>query len=238
MKLETLALLKNISCLLVEDDEIAAIAIEQGLKPYCKKIAIANDGEEGLKLYKKYLFDMVITDINLPKINGFEMIREILVFNPTQDFIVITSYDTDDNILTSIKEGAYIYMRKPLSLIELQTHLIMFSQRKIKKNNKIRLSQNIFLDTQTQIIYKNNQKLFLSPKLNKIFWLLYYNKNNIVSYDNIISYVYDDEETNINTIRMALLRLKKQIGNDLIQNVSNLGYSLKIDFKTHMNTRF
>lgn len=238
MKLETLALLKNISCLLVEDDEIAAIAIEQGLKPYCKKIAIANDGEEGLKLYKKYLFDMVITDINLPKINGFEMIREILVFNPTQDFIVITSYDTDDNILTSIKEGAYIYMRKPLSLIELQTHLIMFSQRKIKKNNKIRLSQNIFLDTQTQIIYKNNQKLFLSPKLNKIFWLLYYNKNNIVSYDNIISYVYDDEETNINTIRMALLRLKKQIGNDLIQNVSNLGYSLKIVFKTHMNTRF
>lgn len=238
MKLETLALLKNISCLLVEDDEIAAIAIEQGLKPYCKKIVIANDGEEGLKLYKKYLFDMVITDINLPKINGFEMIREILVFNPTQDFIVITSYDTDDNILTSIKEGAYIYMRKPLSLIELQTHLIMFSQRKIKKNNKIHLSQNIFLDTQTRIIYKNNQKLFLSPKLNKIFWLLYYNKNNIVSYDNIISYIYDDEETNINTIRMALLRLKKQIGNDLIQNVSNLGYSLKIDFKTHTNTNF
>lgn len=238
MNIQTLALLKNISCLLVEDDKIAAIAIEQGLKPYCKKIAIANDGEEGFQLYKQYPFDMVITDINLPKINGFEMIREILAINPTQDFIVITSYDTDDNILTSIKEGAYIYMRKPLSLIELQTHLIMFSQRKIKKNNKIQLSENITLDTQTQIIYKDDQELFLSPKLNKIFWLLYYNKNNVVSYDNIISYVYDDEETNINTIRMALLRLKKQIGNDLIQNISNSGYSLKTNFKTDGSTHF
>ncbi|PAF43836.1 response regulator transcription factor [Helicobacter sp. 11S03491-1] len=227
MNLQTLNLLHNISCLLVEDDKIASIAIEQSLKPYCKNFLVANDGEEGLKLYKQHFFDMIITDINLPKINGFEMIREILSINPMQHFIVITSYDTDDNILTSIKEGAYIYMRKPLSLLELQTHLIMFSQRNNLKDDKIQLSKDIVLCLQTQIIYKNNQEIFLSPKLNKIFWLLYYNKNNIVSYDMIISYVYNDEETHINTIRMALARLKKQIGNDLIQNISNIGYILK-----------
>ncbi|PAF44526.1 response regulator transcription factor [Helicobacter sp. 11S02596-1] len=231
MHIQTLKLLSNLSCLLVEDDKIALSAMEQSLKPYCKRFLCASDGEEGLAIYKEHFFDIIITDINLPKLNGFEMIDAILSINQAQEFIIITSYDTDDNIIKSVKEGAYAYMRKPISLIELQTHLIIFSQRKIVKNTKIELSPQIVIDTQSQTIMKNNQELFLSSKLHKIFWLLYYNKNNVVSYETISAYAYD-EETNVNAIRMALLRLKKQIGDGLIQNVFNIGYVLKTDFKS------
>ncbi|WP_249934679.1 response regulator [Campylobacter sp. RM15925] len=72
-----LSKLKNISVLLVEDDENTRLAITQSLEFYCKKIQTAKDGMEGFNKYFKDQFDIVITDINLPNLNGLEMLDEI-----------------------------------------------------------------------------------------------------------------------------------------------------------------
>lgn len=227
MHLHTLKLLSTISILVVEDDEMTLMAIKQGLKPYCEAFYEAKDGYEGLELFKKHRIDIILTDIHLPEMNGFEMITEILLLKPEQLFIVMTSYDTDQNILSSIQEGACSFLRKPLEIKDIQTTLLLCSG-KIKSTIR-QITPEIMIDYRKESIYKNNELIFLSQKGHKIFWLLCYNLEKLVSYAMFEDYIYSGESINKGALHTAILRIKQQLGKDvIIENISNQGYMLKI----------
>lgn len=219
----TLNLLKDCTILLVEDDEIAAIFIKNGLKPYCKQFFSANDGLGGLDMFKNEKIDVIITDIHLPNLNGFDMINEILNLKPSQKFIIITSYDTDVNLLKSIKNGAFAFLRKPIKLEELQTNVLMLNSKDSQKI--IQISQSISVNLNTQTIYKNGNALFLTKTLDRIFWLLCYNLDRMVSYDMIEEFAYGKETSRV-SMQNAILKLKKQLEID-IKNIAETGYVLR-----------
>ncbi len=225
MHRQTLNLLKNISVLVIEDDKLARTAIKQGLKPYCKSFFDAKDGLDGLELFKEHPIDIIITDIHMPNLNGFEMIKEILKLKPEQLFIVMTSYDTDQNILNSINEGACNFLRKPLDIEELQTALLLNSGS--IKYKKLQLTDEILIDYQSEMIYKDGEAVYLSYKNNKIFWILSFNLNKLVSYELFEDYVYDGRAINKGTLHNAILRIKRQFQSINIENIPNLGYILK-----------
>ncbi|MDR2080275.1 MAG: response regulator transcription factor [Campylobacteraceae bacterium] len=222
----TLEMLGNFSILVVEDDDIARAMIKQGLKEYFRAYYDAKDGLEGLDVFKKYHVDIIVTDIHLPKLNGFEMIKEIFILKPKQPFIVITSYDTDQNILSGIKNGAFSFLRKPLDIQDLQTAILLSLSKKINQK-RIRLSPTVMIDTNKETIYKDDELLFLTQVNNKIFWLLCYNLNRLVSYDMIEDYVYYGESVNKSAVHTAVLRIKKCMPDINIENISNAGYILK-----------
>lgn len=226
MHLHTLNLLNSLSLLVVEDDEIARMTIKQDLKSYCKNFYSATDGLEGLSLFKEHQVDIIVTDIHMPGINGFDMIEEILKLKPEQLFLVMTSYDTDENLIQSMKGGACSFLRKPLNMEELQTALVM-SLGRIKYATRT-LSENVYIDYQKEMIYLNNKPIFLSHNCNKIFWLLSYNINHLVSYDMVEDYIYDGEIVNKSTLHNSILRIKKQLTTLCIENISNEGYILKV----------
>lgn len=217
--------LKNTSILIVEDDEIALFGLVQGLKDYSKAVYSATDGLDGLEMYKKHQIDIIITDIHLPSINGFDMMHEILKINPAQKFIVMTSYDNDKNILQSISEGAYMFLKKPISIENLQTQLLLMIGK--ESEDLVCLSSSIKVNPKKQIIYKDLVVITLSYTSNNIFWLLFNNLNRIVDYDVIQDYIYDNEDVSKSAIRMAVSRVSNEIGKDLIENVSGVGYILK-----------
>lgn len=225
MKASSLQLLNNFSILIVEDDEIARLMIKQNIKKYCKAFYEAKDGLEGYEVFKTNTIDLIVTDIQMPNLNGFDMIIKILTLKPHQAFIVMTSYDNDKNILSSAKAGALSFLRKPFEIQDLQTALLL-ALSKIK-NETISLSQNIEINTQNEQIFIDKKPLFLSYKNHKIFWLLYYNINNLVTYEMIEDYIYENQSTNKNTIHSTILRLKKQLYGLKIENIANLGYALK-----------
>ena len=82
---EHLKLLKDLSVLIVEDDEIARELLIGGLKPYCLSVWGAADGLEGLERFKKLAPTIVITDIHMPAMNGFEMMKEMMRIKPAQN---------------------------------------------------------------------------------------------------------------------------------------------------------
>ncbi len=225
MHSQTLNLLENISVLVVEDDELARTAIKQGLKAYCRSFFVAKDGLEGLEVFKKYPIDIIITDIHMPNLNGFEMIKEILKLKPGQLFIVMTSYDTDKNILSSINEGACSFLRKPLDIEDLQTALLLNSGN--IKYKKLQLTDEVLIDYQTEMIYKDGEVVYLSHKSNKIFWMLSFNVNKLVSYELFEDFVYEGEVINHSTLHNAILRIKKQFKSLNIENIPNSGYILR-----------
>jgi len=222
----TLNLLNTFSILVIEDDEIACMMIKQALKPYCESFYEAYDGLQGLELFKEHRIDLIVTDIHLPVLNGFEMMKEILILKPEQLFIVMTSFDTDQNIIHSMNEGACSFLRKPIDIKELQTALLI-SSSKITHSHKV-LSSEITVDYSKELILKNNEPIFLSQKHHKIFWLLCYNLGRLVTYEMFEDYVYAGESINKSVLHVSILRIKQQLGKVYIENSVNMGYILKV----------
>ncbi|MBE7358098.1 response regulator transcription factor [Campylobacter sp. RM12327] len=211
--------------MVVEDDEIALSMLELGLKPYCKKLFLARDGLEGLEIFKKNQIDMILTDLHMSNLNGFEMIKIILSIKPNQNFIVMTSYDSDQNFLNSIKHGALNFIRKPLNMLTIQSSLIIALSN--IKSEKKQISKRVSVDYSNENIYLDDELVFLSQKNHKIFWLFLYNLNNVVSYELIESYVYNDENFSKNALQMSIKRIKSQLADVKIENISSIGYILK-----------
>ncbi|MDR2342063.1 MAG: response regulator transcription factor [Campylobacteraceae bacterium] len=226
MRKSTLDILNDFSVLTVEDDNVARAIIKQGLKEYFAAYYEAKNGLEGLEVFKKHKVDIIVVDIHMPLLNGFDMINEILVLKPKQPFIVITSYDTDKNILHSVNSGAFSFLRKPIDIEDLQIALMLALSKKMKQKY-VKIYNNILLDFSKEIIYKNDKPLFLTHVSNKVFWLLCYNLNNLVSYEMIEDYVYGGQSINKNVIHTVILRIKKYLGDINIENIANAGYILK-----------
>lgn len=91
---------------------MARTALKLGLKPYCRCYYEASNGYEGIEIFKNHKIDIIITDIHMPLLNGLEMIEEIKKIKPQQSFIVITSYDTDENFFSLYKRWRYAVYQK------------------------------------------------------------------------------------------------------------------------------
>jgi DNA-binding response OmpR family regulator len=222
----TLDLLNNFSVLVVEDDHVARTIVKQAIKDYCGEYFEAKDGYEGLEAFKRRKVDIIIVDIHLPRLNGFDMIKEILTLKPEQPFVIITAYDNDQNVLASIQTGAFSFLRKPIDIKDLQTALLLALSQKMKQK-QVRISDHIMLDYKKEVIYKDDEAIFLTQTSHKIFWLLCYNMGRLVSYEMIEDYVYNGESVNKNTIHAVILRIKKQLDDVEIDNIANTGYILR-----------
>ncbi|PLY04335.1 MAG: hypothetical protein C0625_16785 [Arcobacter sp.] len=127
--------LKDISAdytiLYVEDDKDIANTLINYLSKFFKEVVYAKNGEEGLELYKQQSFDIVISDINMPKMSGLEMAEEIKNINNEQNIIIISAYSDIQNFLTSIKIGIDGYIMKPVDYNDIN-NLLFKTVKKIK----------------------------------------------------------------------------------------------------------
>ena len=114
-------LFEDVSLLYVEDDEMTLEEISYFLKKYIKKLYIAKDGEEGLELYKKYKPDIVITDVQMPKMNGLEMSEKILELNPNAPIVITTAYSDGEYLIRAIELKIDKYLLKPINMIDMLT---------------------------------------------------------------------------------------------------------------------
>lgn len=112
-------LFKNLNILYVEDDEMTSEEVSFFLKRYVKNLFIAKNGQEGLELFKKNHIDIVITDVQMPVMNGLEMSKEILSIKPNFPIIVTTAYSDAEFLIDSIEMGIEKYILKPVNLLEL-----------------------------------------------------------------------------------------------------------------------
>ncbi|WP_419258800.1 response regulator [Campylobacter fetus] len=217
--------LKGVDILVVEDCDMARTALKLGLKPYCRCYYEASNGYEGIEIFKNHKIDIIITDIHMPLLNGLEMIEEIKKIKPQQSFIVITSYDTDENFFRSIKDGAMQFIRKQLVIEDVQNALLLAISKKEDKIFKI--SSNIRVNLSNETIFDGEKQLFLTNIENKLLWLFCYNINMVVTYDMIEEYVYDSLDVKKGSIHTAVLRLKKHLDGINIENISAKGYILR-----------
>ena len=200
------------------------------------KLDLAVDGEDGLKSYKNYFldnnvnYDIVISDIEMPNMNGIEMSREITKINRDQKIIIISAYSDKDYLIDLINIGVEGFMQKPLSLAQI-FEILYESCSSFYDKDKINLVDGYSYNRSLKILFLNEEKIDLSDKELKFLDLLMRNINQSFSSVDIFSHIYFDEpekEYSEDSIKGLLKRLRKKIPSNLIVNKRQLGYSINL----------
>ncbi len=215
--------------LVLEDDNLFASTLEDFLIEEEFEVDIAKDGEECLELNFKKNYDLYIFDINVPKINGLELLEQLRVSGDNTPSIFLTSYKDKDTLQQAFLNGCDDYLKKPADLDELLLRIKALLKRNKKQFDIIKLSNTINLNSINKRVYENDVDLNLSVKVLELVELFIENRGEIVTKEMIISKLWaTNEEYSEGSIRVYINQIKKLLDKDSIINIKGVGY--KIEF--------
>lgn len=220
---------KNIKILYVEDDEIARENGVEYLQNFFEQIYEASDAIKALQLYEKYQPDIIITDIQMPKLNGLEFVKRIRQKDKKTQIIIITAFCDRDYLLKAIELQLVKYLVKPVKEKEFEEALFLCVNSLQEDNsNIIKLDDNSYFDTFNKNLVIKNEIIKLRTKEILFLELLIKNKNRYVSYEEIENYVWSDSVMTKDALKTLVKNLKTKIPKDLIMNLTNSGYKIDV----------
>ena len=226
--MQILERLKNKTILLVEDEKIIRENIASMLKFFFKEVYVAIDGYDGLDKYENYLPDIIMTDLKMPNMGGFELIKE-LEKRASKSYTIIVSAHTDTELLIeAINKGVHRYLIKPITEDELFEAFNAYFE-KIDKilPQSVQLETNMHFDLNKNQIILEGEELHLNKKETLLMKLLCSDINKSFSYEEIEYQVWGSDSMSLSAIRSVVRDLRKKIGQDYIINISGVGYRLK-----------
>lgn len=215
--------------LLLEDDELFASTVEDFLSDEGFEIDIASDGEKCLELNFEKNYDLYIFDINVPKINGLELLEQLRQSEDNTPTIFLTSYKDKDTLQNAFLKGCDDYLKKPVDLDELILRIRALLKRNKKNFESINLSDTLVFNPSNKRVYENGIDLNLPIKVLELIELCIENRGEIVTKNMIISKLWaTNEEYSEGSIRVYINQIKKILNKDAISNIKGIGY--KIEF--------
>ncbi|RXJ83480.1 response regulator transcription factor [Arcobacter cloacae] len=220
---------KNIKILYVEDDEIARENGVEFLENFFEQIYAANDAIVALQLYEKYQPDIIITDIQMPKLNGLEFVKRIRQKDKKTQIIIITAFCDKEYLLKAIELQLVKYLVKPVKEKEFEEALFLCVNSLQEDNsNIVKLDENSYFDTFNKNLVIKDEIIKLRAKEILFLELLIKNKNRYVSYEEIENYVWVDSVMTKDALKTLVKNLKTKIPKDLIMNLTNSGYKIDV----------
>lgn len=223
--------------LIIEDEQRIAELIKKGLEEQGYTATVAYDGEMGKKLAIGNDYDIIITDIILPKINGIDLCKEIRLQKPSIPIIMLTALGTTDDKVEGFDAGADDYLVKPFDLRELHVRI-----RSLLKRNHGNLNMQPFilkyadleLNLNTKIVKRSDKEIALTPKELKLLEYMLQNPERVLSRSEIAENVWATTfDTGTNFIDVYINYLRKKIDKDfevkLIHTKPGLGFIFKKD---------
>ncbi|MCX8534168.1 response regulator transcription factor [Chryseobacterium luquanense] len=206
--------------LIIEDNARVSALLKRGLESQGYQIYISEDAEDALVMVDKIMFELVITDIMLPKMNGIELSKLIKKKNPELPIIMLTALGTIDEKIEGFDAGADDYMVKPFEIRELYARIKAILLRKSNSSQKNELSdhieyQELKVDKNTNRVFRNGKEINLTPKEFKLLVFLMSNAERILTRDEIAENVWGNHfDTGTNYIDVYIAYLRKKIDKD------------------------
>lgn len=222
--------------LVVEDDLRVAELIQRGLRENGFNPTIAYDGSSGLKLAKQNQYDLIISDIILPKINGLDLCKEIRLIQPDIPIIMLTALGTTDDKVEGFDAGADDYLVKPFEMRELLVRIRAVLKRRHPSQQQtgfILRFADLEMNLHTKLVKREGIEINLTPKEFKLLEFMMQNPERVLSRVEIAEKVWDTHfDTGTNFIDVYINYLRKKIDRDfehkLIQTKSGQGFILKL----------
>ncbi len=219
--------------LLVEDDKEIADFIIENLKENNHRVDYAEDGEEGLSLAVANIYNVIVMDRMLPKMQGLDVIKEMREQNNNTPVLILSALNNVDDRIKGIKEGGDDYLTKPFAFAELLARVeALYKRDQTDFGKTIIKIDGIEINLRTQVVKINDEKIEL---LRREYTLLEYfltNPNQVVTRTMLLQKVWGynfDPQTNIIDVHISRLRKKieEYTERDIISTVRGAGYILK-----------
>jgi two-component system, OmpR family, copper resistance phosphate regulon response regulator CusR len=200
--------------LIVEDEQRLAEILQKQLQETGFKADIATDGYVGKRMMENNEYDLVILDINLPLMNGYELCKEIRKTNSIIPIIMLTALGTPENKLIGFEAGADDYVLKPFDFREVLARINVFLKRKnmeVIESHILKIA-DFELDVDQKTATRGGKKIDLTSKEFALMETFLRNKGKILSREFIIEKVWDlDFETGTNIIDVYVNYLRKKV---------------------------
>ena len=220
--------------LIIEDEQKVAKALEQGLEEHQISCELAFDGQIGKRLALRNFYDIILLDVILPGMNGFDVCRELRQAGINTPVLMLTALDTTDDKLSGFDVGADDYLSKPFEFRELLARIRSIVNRcsgVMQTSNLLRFA-DLELNLDTQTASRGGRTIELTAKEFALMEYLIRNKGRVLSKAEIADKVWDinfDTGTNVIEVYVNYLRKKvdKDFPNKLIHTQIGKGYILK-----------
>jgi two-component system, OmpR family, copper resistance phosphate regulon response regulator CusR len=206
----------NINILVVEDEQRLADVLKKQLEDSGFSVDTASDGYIGKQLVEKNTYSLIILDVNLPLLNGYELCKEIRKTNNKIPIIMLTAFGTSDNKIAGFEVGADDYIVKPFDFRELLARVNVFLRRSgIKEISKKMIIADLEMDFNTKTVKRGGGKIELTAKEYLLLEMFMKNKEKLLSREFIIEKVWGiDFDPSTNIIDVYVNYLRKKIDKD------------------------
>lgn len=227
----------EITVLLVEDELTLAMIIKDTLRDSGFHIHIAGNGEKGLRLFFELRPDILVADVMMPKMDGFEMVRRIRQTDKRTPVLFLTARSSISDVVEGFELGVNDYLKKPFGMQELIIRIkalmgkaFIFTEQKI--SNRFEIGNYLF-DPVTQTLLHAGVKQELSHRESEILKRLCENRNQVVNTQDVLLELWgDDSFFNSRSLHVFITKLRHKLSQDKqirIVNVRGIGYKLITD---------
>ena len=218
--------------LLVEDEDRLASFIRKGISAEGYEVEVAYDGRMGLSLFRKNSYDIILLDVNLPHINGFELCQLIRADNETVPVLMLTALDSLADKADGFNAGADDYLAKPFEFQELLLRLRALTRRNGTKPKQVLQLADLELNLDRKTVTRAGQRIDLTTREYSLMEYLMLNKGKIISRVDISERVWSldfDSSTNVIDVYISYLRKKidKGFSTKLLHTIVGMGYVLR-----------
>ena len=224
---------KNMSLLYAEDDLVAQAVYEDYFQHYFNTLYLADNGQQALDIYKEKRPDIVILDINMPRLSGLEICKAIRKEDKATKIILLTSRSDKQAFLEAVELGLTTYLEKPVKIEQLNQAMLKLAAE-CQDTSKIPFYQteedSFFWDKHYRELYRNAELITLTKKeklLLEMFVTTHHNKlSNEQIYNTVWFEDYSCQNYNESSIKTLINKLRAKLPPKIIKNAYGLGYYL------------
>lgn len=220
--------------LMVEDEPKLASFVKKGLEEQSCEVDVAYDGQVGRNMALNNSYDVIVMDVNLPKMNGYDVVQALRQEQVRTPVLMLTAMGSVDDKLTGFESGADDYLVKPFEFRELMARLRALTKRSSDPGTQVNVLKvgDLELDLNEKVARRDSRRIELTAKEFGLLEYLMRNRGRVVSRIDIAEKVWDihfDTGTNVIDVYVNFLRKKidKDFPNKLIHTVIGMGYMLK-----------
>lgn len=217
----------HLRVLYIEDEDGVRKRVANALGYYVKEVCEAGDGQEGYELFLEESFDIIICDIQMPRLSGIDLVKKIRQKDIAIPIIMLTAHSNEEYLLELVNLQIQAFVLKPVD-IETLLERIDFAF-KGRFSGSVKLCEEMSLDINSALFRYKKEEVSLNKKQRDFLALLAYAKGNILGYETIEMELWPDSSMSMTALKTFIRDLRKKLPVNIIENVAQVGYRLQCE---------
>lgn len=220
---------KKLKVLYTEDNLEVQEQTTKMLSSFFDEITLASNGKEAIELFINNQFDLIITDIKMPYVDGISFIEFVRKSNKKIPILIFSAHDDKDYFFKTINQGVDGYILKPYTIYQItETISKLVEKYELNKiDNFTYLENGFYWDNLGQKLFKDNEQIKLTRNETIFFDLFISTKSETKTYEEIENALFDTCDDNTKKIRNLITRLKAKLNYELFETMYSYGYTIK-----------